>query len=122
MASCWTKSGPAAGNRICRVWFAAAENRLALRQFGLAAELIDDCLRQWPQDENSWLLKLQYGFLTGDGALIRRTTEEIQRPGNLPVRRGAGGAALLGRAGEAGGAGNMKSKDRLWTSSGPSWR
>lgn len=51
----------------------------ALRQFGLAAELIDDCLRQWPQDENSWLLKLQYGFLTGDGALIRRTTEEIQR-------------------------------------------
>ena len=62
-----------------RVWFAAAENRLALRQFGLAAELIDDCLRQWPQDENSWLLQLQYGFLTGDGALIRRTTEEIQR-------------------------------------------
>lgn len=69
----------AVGEPDRRAWFAAAENRLALRQFGLAAELIDGCLAQWPQDENAWLLQLQYGFLTDDGALIRRTAEEIQR-------------------------------------------
>ena len=69
----------AVGEPDRRTWFAAAENRLALRQFGLAAELIGGCLAQWPQDENAWLLQLQYGFLTDDGALIRRTAEEIQR-------------------------------------------
>lgn len=79
MASCWTKSGPAAGNRIAAYGLRRRRTDWRCGQFGLAAELIDDCLRQWPQDENSWLLQLQYGFLTGDGALIRRTTEEIQR-------------------------------------------